>query len=105
MRAGVPPKDLPALSQGLLRSMPPLGTISSIADLANGLFYIRGYEDGLDMLRKRAKTLGGYAVALAMPHGWTMDRWGYMPESLYLMQAIKERWDPQGLINLGAFLV
>ncbi len=34
-----------------------------------------------------------------------LDRWGYAPQSLALMRALKARWDPAGLFNPGAFLV
>jgi FAD/FMN-containing dehydrogenase len=58
----------------------------------------------LATLRKPALGLGGYAVVMATPHR-DLDRWGYIPDGLEIMRAIKQRWDPKGILNPGDFVV
>jgi D-lactate dehydrogenase (cytochrome) len=102
VRAGVAAKDLPAL----LRSLPDVAAGSFVADLAAGLLYARGAGD-IAPLRSAALALGGYAVGLPAP-GATADAddiWGYAPESLELMRALRRRWGAGGLLNPGVFVV
>jgi hypothetical protein len=79
-------------------------------DVGNHLLYARAGHDAaatatwLATLRKPALGLGGYAVVMATPHA-TLDRWGYTPDGLELMRAIKDRWDPTGMLNPGDFVV
>jgi D-lactate dehydrogenase (cytochrome) len=79
-------------------------------DVSNHLLYARADLDAatctswLAALRKPALGLGGYAVVIATPHR-EVDRWGYTPDGLTLMRAIKQCWDPQGILNPGEFLV
>ncbi len=95
LRAGVAPKDLPAFVGGLA-----LGDAPFIADIANGMLYTRGAP--VEILRPAALKLGGYAIVLS---GQTNDHWGYQPEGLEIMRALKARWDPCGFFNSGAFVV
>ena len=97
LRAGVPTKDLPRLATGLATQ---LDGADWIADIANGLLYTSGAE--LASVRKAALTLGGYAVSFSGAAG---DRWGYAPQGLPWMQALKTRWDRGGLFNPGVFIV
>jgi FAD/FMN-containing dehydrogenase len=39
------------------------------------------------------------------PSSGTSGVWGYTPDSLDLMRALKARWDPRGLLNPGTFIV
>src|SRR5690606_7179316 len=79
-------------------------------DVGNHQLYARADLDEattaswLATLRKPALGLGGYAVVMATPHA-DLDRWGYTPDALELMQAIKNRWDPKGILNPGDFVV
>jgi D-lactate dehydrogenase (cytochrome) len=79
-------------------------------DVGNGMLYGRADLNAADTtawlasLRKPALGLGGYAVTLATPHA-AVERWGYIPDGLALMRAIKQRWDPQGILNAGDFVV
>src|SRR5262249_37453630 len=79
-------------------------------DVGNHLLYARADLDAatsaswLAPLRKPALGLGGYAVVIATPHE-EVDRWGYTPDGLALMRAIKQHWDPKGILNPGEFLV
>lgn len=101
VRAGVAARDLPAL----LRSLPSDPAGSFVADLAAGLLYARGAGD-LAALRRAALALGGYAVGLPVP-GAAPDvqaTWGYTPESLELMRALRRRWGAGGLLNPGVLL-
>jgi D-lactate dehydrogenase (cytochrome) len=79
-------------------------------DVGNHLLYARADLDAaasatwLSTLRKPALGLGGYAVVMATPHV-SIDRWGYMPDGLELMLAIKNRWDAKQILNPGDFIV
>jgi D-lactate dehydrogenase (cytochrome) len=82
-------------------------------DVGNHLLYARADFSSLDAsqsaawlaaLRKPALGLGGYAVVMATPHV-ALDRWGYTPDGLELMRAIKQRWDAKGILNPGDFIV
>lgn len=103
VRAGVPVHQLPGLVQSLASE---LVRGSFVADIANGLLYTQGGPETWT-LRRAALQLGGYAVLLASPPGEPLlpdDIWGYEPAGLELMDRLKERWDPDGLLNPGAFL-
>ncbi len=105
LRLGVAPKDLPALLVATAKEIAP---VSFFVDLASGLLYVPG-ESGLPALRQTALRLGGYAILLATPPAPgpldEFDAWGYRPASLERMRQLKARWDPQSLLNPGAFLV
>lgn len=79
-------------------------------DAGNHLLYARADLDDaacatwLSTLRKPALGLGGYAVVMATPHT-SLDRWGYTPDGLELMAAIKKRWDAKQILNPGDFVV
>ena len=102
MRVGVATKGLPAV----LRSLADGGVSSFVADLAAGLLYARGAGD-MATLRRAALAMGGYAVSLPTPGAAldTQDTWGYTPESLDLMRALRQRWGAGGLLNPGPFLL
>jgi D-lactate dehydrogenase (cytochrome) len=102
VRAGVATKDLPAL----LRSLPSDPAGAFVADLASGLLYARDAGD-LAPLRRAALSTGGYTVGLHAPGAATgaQDGWGYTPESIELMRALRRRWGANGLLNPGAFVV
>jgi len=103
VRVGVAPKNLPSFIKIIT---PSLNESTYIADLANGMMYIRNGGD-LATIRAEAQKASGYAVLLTTPKHMieTTDHWGYVPESLELMSKLKSRWDPQGIFNPGAFLV
>jgi D-lactate dehydrogenase (cytochrome) len=77
-----------------------------VADLASGLLYARGVGD-LALLPRIALAMGGYAVGLPAPGAAAdaQDNWGYTPESMELMRALRQRWGADGLLNPGAFVV
>ncbi len=95
LRAGIAPKDLSAFVAGLA-----LADASFVVDIANGMLYTRGAP--VETIRPAALKLGGYAIVLS---GLANDRWGYQPEGLEIMRALRARWDPRGFFNSGAFVV
>ncbi len=105
VRIGVAPGDLPAYMNdqaGTLKS----GTFC--ADFGAGHVYavtsledVREAGQWLDQLRRAALSLDGYAVVLQMPLAWqdSLDRWGYQPQAIDIMRALKARWDPQSILG------
>lgn len=110
VRIGIPPKDLPAYMNDHARL---LNKGIFFADVSNGLLYTmlaaeheQEAEQWLAQLRQPAQALEGYAVVMNVPGGWqtTLDRWGHAPQAIDVMRRLKERWDPQGILNAEEFL-
>ncbi|HEY5005425.1 MAG TPA: FAD-linked oxidase C-terminal domain-containing protein [Ktedonobacteraceae bacterium] len=110
VRIGTPNRNLATYIQDQAEL---LNAGSFSADISNGLVYASNeLEDHteasrwLEALRKPAMATGGYAVVIDMPASLQskIDRWGYQPEGLDLMKALKAHWDPQGILNPGAFV-
>jgi len=120
IRAGVPAKNLAELHKRA-----NVGASGDVfVDAANGLLYTavdaRNAESArtyLEGLRRAARELGGYAVVTHAPEELRstppegdpkgsprLDRWGYQPDSLDLMRALKARYDPAGILNVGEFV-
>ena len=59
---------------------------------------------GLASLRSRLEAAGGSLTVLHAPARLTFDRWGTLPGSLPLMRAVKQQFDPRGILNRGRFL-
>ncbi len=106
VRIGIPGRDLAAYIQDQAAL---LNTGSFTIDISSGLIYaIKEAEDlaeasaWLEALRKAALAAGGYAMVIDMPASLhnKIDRWGYQPEGLDLMRALKARWDPQSILKL-----
>lgn len=86
-----------------------------LADVSSGLVYaVASHIDAaveagswLEKLRRPAVALDGYAVVMDMPVDWQgkIDRWGYRPQAIDLMRRLKGRWDPEGVLNGGEFIV
>ncbi len=114
IRAGVPPKDLPAYLEAQATTLDK-GTF--IADIASGILSCTAPASAaadpneakawVDTLRQPALALDGYAIVTSLPEAiqGSIDRWGYQPEGLEIMKALKARWDSQGILNPGVFLV
>jgi D-lactate dehydrogenase (cytochrome) len=99
VRAGVAPKDMARLVAAVAPSAP---NAAFFADIASGQLFTRGVP--VETARAAALALGGYAVVVRGEAGES-DPWGYRPQSLDLMLALKRRLDPAGLFNPGAFIV
>ncbi|GCE48036.1 D-lactate dehydrogenase (cytochrome) [Thermosporothrix hazakensis] len=105
VRVGLPLIELPAFVQ---KQSTLLEGVSFLADLASGLLYLTytpetEAQTWLQAIRQEALTKEGYAIVtngpLAIRQG--LDPWGYVPEALSVMRALKARWDPQGILNNG----
>jgi glycolate oxidase subunit GlcD len=110
VRIGVPNRNLAVYIRDQAEF---LNAGSFSADISNGLIYAsKEFEEPadasmwLEMLRKPALVTEGYAIVIDMPTSLQskIDRWGYQPEGLNLMRALKARWDPQGILNPGTFI-
>jgi D-lactate dehydrogenase (cytochrome) len=110
VRSGVPPKDLPTY---ILKCAKSLQVGAFLVDFANGMLYATNNPDGVgeaqawvDELRKPALAASGYTMVLRYPSDWQgkLDPWGYTPTASHIMQALKSRWDPAGILNPGALL-
>jgi D-lactate dehydrogenase (cytochrome) len=87
-----------------------------IVDLANGFVYTihksRSADETvrwLNALRAPALKREGYAVVMdmpALPESTTngLDRWGYQPHSLQIMERLQACWDPASILNPELFL-
>ena len=114
VRMGVPPRHLATT----LKSLPAQTALAAEwqLDIASGFAYAKldlsspsnanfDAVSWLDSVRQSAHAREGYAIVLSMPEGLSdqIDRWGYRPDSLGLMSQLKNRWDPKGTLNPGAF--
>ncbi len=111
VRVGVAPRDLGAYVQQQAGTM---NRGAHLIDAASGLVYAVAAPESagaaqawLEALRRPARELGGYATATFVPEAWreTVDRWGYSPDTIDLMRALKARWDPSGILGEKGFIV
>lgn len=107
LRAGVPPASLRA---AVADQAAPLGIGDVVVDVPHGLVYAAARhgdasaaEDWLGTLRRSARVHDGYTIVVDAPAAWmpALDCWGYRPDTLDLMQNLKARWDPAGILNPG----
>jgi glycolate oxidase FAD binding subunit len=61
-------------------------------------------SDGLLQLRKDLEEAGGSLFVCKQPAEDRLDCWGSLPDSIGLMREIKQRFDPQRVLNPGRFL-
>jgi D-lactate dehydrogenase (cytochrome) len=104
LRVGIPPKTMHNLFLSPIKE--ELENSAFMYDLPHGLIYAKGITD-LPALRQEISQFKGYATVInpnAMLDG-NLDVWGYQPQSIKLMQAIKSKWDPKDLLNPNHFLV
>lgn len=110
VRVGVPVRDLPTYLQDQTKA---LNEGPFLADIGNGFVYasrqfaaVQEANTWLEALRKPALAHEGYAVAIDVPEHLQgqIERWGYKPEGLDIMQRLKAQWDPNGILNAGMFI-
>ncbi|MEZ4866818.1 MAG: FAD-linked oxidase C-terminal domain-containing protein [Caldilineaceae bacterium] len=79
-----------------------------LMDPVHGMAYARykaeneqAAQGWLTAIRQTALALEGYTVAVHLPDAYSarINRWGYQPSSLALMQQLKYRWDPEAILN------
>ncbi|MCX6045021.1 MAG: FAD-binding protein [Chloroflexi bacterium] len=114
IRIGLPAQALSEISQ----TLPPLAGQKNLLDFGAGMIYVtlppetvegslEAVQVWLTAVRRLAHARGGYAVVMAMPDHLQgrLDPWGYQPEAMPLMRALKARWDPAGILNTNAFIL
>ncbi len=106
LRTGVPVKTLREVIQAQESA---LNGLPLLIDAASGACYVGCAEENvpamepaawLATLRQHALNAGGYTIAMSLPESLqgNVDPWGYRPEALDLMQALKARWDPASIL-------
>ncbi|MDQ3250286.1 MAG: FAD-binding oxidoreductase, partial [Chloroflexota bacterium] len=108
VRIGVPSRAMAAI----LHQLPTLPGQQTLADFGAGLLYTRlptldaeQVRPWLAQVRQIAGAQGGYAVVITPSSSpqTTINPWGYQPQALPLMRALKRRWDPANILNPGYF--
>ncbi|MDQ3410522.1 MAG: hypothetical protein M3509_00210, partial [Chloroflexota bacterium] len=112
IRCAVRPRTTAALALGLVAKLPVLGATPSFlgASVGLGAVLVRfqlhdGSADRLAELQMILLGLANNLTILAAPPAWKagLDVWGRTPETLDLMQAMKEQFDPHRVLNPGRF--
>ncbi|MCJ7626018.1 MAG: hypothetical protein MUO76_21205, partial [Anaerolineaceae bacterium] len=102
LRIGVAPRSLPDFIQD---NADALGE-SYVVDLSSGVVHVMPVPLAqVPGLLQAALDRAGYAVVVGETRDTGIDPWGYVPDTLPLMRALKARWDPKGCLNPGVFLV
>ena len=108
-RVGLPAKHL---ADYLKKQESVLENEQFFIDIANGLLYptclsldVVEVDKWLHAIRGLALDMNGYAIILSAPETVirNLDPWGYRPDTLHLMQALKEKLDPAGILDNGLF--
>ena len=105
VRVGVPVKDAPVYTQDLSAL---LNAGAFLFDIGSGMIYTAldagdTVAEDIKRLRVPALQYGGYALVTHVPEGWQgeLDCWGYRPDTLDLMRALKAKWDPHNILDGG----
>jgi len=105
VRAGVPPQHLALFWQMMAEEARAAG--ACFVDVAAGLVYVRASgadaakaQRAVEAIRQPALALRGYAVVQDGPADMlaALDRWGYRADGAAVADAIRARWDPQGVL-------
>ena len=105
MRAGVPPQHLALFWQMVAAEVRTAG--ACFVDVAAGLVYVRASgadaataQRTVEAIRQPALALRGYAVVQDGPADMlaALDRHGYRADGAAVADAIRARWDPQGVL-------
>ncbi|MEJ5346251.1 MAG: FAD-binding oxidoreductase [Chloroflexus sp.] len=102
LRIGVPDSALPVAMSALatvtpesVTVFPGLGLIIACCPQTTATH--------LPVLRQALAGAGGYAVVEYSPV--RIERWGPPPPTIDLMRALRQRWDPAGILNPGRWLI
>ena len=110
VRVGVPLRKIFSYTQ---HQQEVLERDDYLVDFNSGHIYTASQEASitetqswLEALRTPALQQSGYALVTALPETFNdhIERWGYHPSGLQVMQALKQRWDPQGVLTSGVGL-
>lgn len=111
LQIGVLPSDTVGIVEQLLRFDP---ACSVQAHAGNGVLRVRPSLAAAELatvlrkqLRPAVAEANGSLVVLSAPQGCELDRaavWGPPTGAAAVMQAIKERFDPKGILNPGRFI-
>jgi len=105
VRAGVPPQHLALFWQMVAEEARAAG--ACFVDVAAGLVYVRASgadaataQRTVEAIRQPALALRGYAVVQDGPADMlaALDRHGYRADGATVADAIRARWDPQGVL-------
>lgn len=110
LRVGLPPK---ALAQYCTVMAPQLAAATSwISDPVHGLLYLVAApatemtaHTWLTALRDTAQQTQGYAMLMSLPPAYdqVLRRWGQPSQAQALMLKLRQRWDPQAILNQEYF--
>ena len=107
-RTGLPSREIASYLQ---QNSITLEEGNFLADFANGQLYAtRNIDESvsgwLHTLRTSALALGGYTLVMQVAEEWRerIDVWGYRPQGLTVMKALKRRWDPQHILLSDLFI-
>jgi len=101
-KATMLPSEIATAAQSIL----DLGgsTVVQATGILTGSLPGSGSPHRLACLRARFEAAGGSLTVLHAPSETDFDRWGTLPGSLPLMRAVKQQFDPRGILNPGRFL-
>jgi len=105
VRVGLPAQRLDSYLAGMASQSP--ARASWLVDPLHGLLYLRDQPhttdeaiQWVDTLHESAQAADGYAAVMACPPHLQgkLERWRYPAATSALMNQLKERWDPQGIL-------
>ncbi|HAJ34680.1 MAG TPA: FAD-binding oxidoreductase [Chloroflexi bacterium] len=83
--------------------------VTTLADAASGVIWLRltGAETRVTQRLAHWRRRWPQTIVAAAPNGCdaSLDRWGAAPSALTVMQRLKQRFDPHGILNYGRDLV
>ena len=80
------------------------GSLNAVVE-ATGIGWVRFEEPALALeLRAELERSGGSLVILRQPPGQALEAWGTPGDTLPLMRALKQQFDPKGTLNPGRFV-
>ena len=83
-----------------------IGTLSGTAVTQAGGIMTAAFAtpESIAPLRREVENAHGHLTILRQPESSSLPVWGPAPDTLPLMQQIKQRFDPNGILNPGCFL-